>query len=466
MKKLATLLVAGAAALVLSAPANAYEAVCGPLGVIHYQKEKVFDGYTLYTNHSSGQFTYLIDMEGNVVHQWKHEADAFYAELLPNGHLLRAEKGPGSPVSFGGWHGSFREYDWDGNVVWEYTHRNDKAVAHHGFDRLPNGNTAFLIWEYKPWAEAIAKGRNPNDGRTYTDEEGFKYPNGTVLHGIWPDAIIEVNPKGEVVWEYHVWDNVGTRAEQLDINFALPKTNPSKYMAGPDWTHWNAVRYNAERDAYIVDSRDWGEIYMIDRKTKSMIWRWGNPAAYGKAENEITYAYDGDQKLFGPHDVNWLPNGNVSILDNGTYRPSTNYTSGVEIKPIGFAGGEIVKRVRTKDANSLYSAYQCAAQKLPNDNWMITSTTNGHLIEFDAKGDVVWEYINPISGNTPYCVKKDNQPYNQIHRAFRYAKNDPRFAGKDLKPKGKIAPDCPDWYKLINFKPSPNGAKAPKGDKR
>lgn len=34
--------------------------------------------------------TYLIDMEGNIVHTWDCEyAPGLYAELLPNGNLLR-----------------------------------------------------------------------------------------------------------------------------------------------------------------------------------------------------------------------------------------------------------------------------------------------------------------------------------------------------------------------------------------
>ena len=34
--------------------------------------------------------TYLIDMEGNIVHQWDTEyGPGAYAELLPNGNLLR-----------------------------------------------------------------------------------------------------------------------------------------------------------------------------------------------------------------------------------------------------------------------------------------------------------------------------------------------------------------------------------------
>lgn len=153
----------------------------------------------------------------------------------------------------------------------------------------------------------------------------------------------------------------------------------------------------------------------------------------------------------------------ISILSNGTYRPSTNYSSAMEIKPEGFNGGEVVWEFRTADPNSFSSDYQSAAQKLANGNWLITSTNNGHIFEVTADKEVVWEYNNPISGDTPYCVKRDKAPWTQVHRAFRYSKDDPRFAGKDLTPKGKLAKDCPDWQELLDgaWKAPKNGNANP-----
>ena len=464
MRKL-TVFLAGAvlAAGLCAAPTSsmAYEAICGPLGVLHYQKEKSYGGYVLYTNHTGGTKTYLIDLEGNVVHEWDHGRIGFMAELLPNGHLLRSEQGPGSPVSFGGWHGTLREYDWDGNVVWEYTLRDKNKVAHHGYDRLPNGNTALLIWERMSWDEMISKGRDPKDPTVYKD--GFKYPDGTVLHDVWPDAIIEIDSKGKVVWEFHMKDHIGTARDQWDPNYHLPFGYKPAYFAGPDWTHWNSIRYNPKTDQYLVNSRDWGEMYIIDRKTKKMVWRWGNPYAYGAGTKEQGYARDGDQILFGAHDCNWLPNGNVSIFDNGTKRPSGNYSAAYEIERDGtFTGGKIVWSFKTDDSNSFYSDYQSSAQKLPNGNWQITATRNGHVFEVTPAGEVVWEFLNPMSGDKAYCVRKDKNPFVEIHRAFRYAADAPELKGRVLKPIRKLAPDCPDWTKLLQFKPSPCGNKSPK----
>ena len=83
--------------------------------------------------------------------------------LLPNGNLLAggAAAPKEKPVNFGGASGYITEYDWDGNVIWEWKECTPTYIQHHCFDRLPNGNTLILGWEYKSYEEAVAKGRDP-----------------------------------------------------------------------------------------------------------------------------------------------------------------------------------------------------------------------------------------------------------------------------------------------------------------
>ena len=187
---------------------------------------------------------------------------------------------------------------------------------------------------------------------------------------------------------------------------------------------------------------------------QKIVWRYGNPATHGMGKAPSGYHDDGDQVLFGSHDVEWLPNGNISIFNNGTHRPSANRSSVMEINP---ATNQVVWQYETKDHNSFYSDFQSAAQKLPNGNWFITSTNNGHLFEVTPDKQVVWEYNNPIStDDQAYCVKRDDNPETQVHRAYRYGKDFPAFAGKDLKPQGKLAAGCPDWHLLLEFRQGPN----------
>ena len=75
------------------------------------------EGYTLYSP-LWRPYTFLLNMDGEVVHEWKLPANpGGYARLLPNGNLFYActtEDGP--PFQGGASGGLMREVDWDGKV--------------------------------------------------------------------------------------------------------------------------------------------------------------------------------------------------------------------------------------------------------------------------------------------------------------------------------------------------------------
>jgi outer membrane protein assembly factor BamB len=437
--------------LLVSTAAGAYEAFVGPTGVLKWDKSKAYNGFTLFAPQGSRNI-YLIDMEGNVVHKWETPyINEEYAELLPNGNLLRgAQVKEEKAVYFGGAGGLLQELSWDNKVVWEYKLNSPKGMFHHGFDRMPNGNTLLNAFEYKSWEEAIAKGRNPKT----------TYPKGLISHidpekrptmGIWPDFIQEVDQNGKVVWEWHVWDHIGTGPDQFDINFVLPNSPTlGAVYSGPDWSHFNTVQYLPEKDQVLLCSRNFGEIYIVDRKSGKMAWRWGNPGAYGKGKLPGGYADDGDQILFGPHHPQIQANGNITILDNGTLRPSGNRSRVIEIEP---TTGKIVWEFGSngggRASNSFYASFQGAAQKLPNGNFLVTSTMQGHMFEVTQNKEIVWDYVNPVGRRGPVCVREDYLPAFWVHRSYRYSQHHPGLKGKDLTPKEPLAPGCPVMFRVF-----------------
>ena len=129
-----------------------------PNGLIHYNPQQAYRGYTLVTNLNSHE-SRLIDMEGRICHRWHCDQGIAYSYLLPNGNLLLRTGPAGQEVSFlqhpatemlprGGRtvSGAILELDWDSNVVWEHRY----PTLHHDFERLPNGNTLTLAWELIP----------------------------------------------------------------------------------------------------------------------------------------------------------------------------------------------------------------------------------------------------------------------------------------------------------------------------
>ena len=132
--------------LVTAIPIAAQEQTVG----LFQHEEAAFDGYTLFAPNMYTS-TYLIDNEGRLIHQWESEFNpGASAYLLDNGHLLRTVRDAENPdFSVGGAGGRVQEFDWDGNLVWEFAYSNDQHRSHHDIEKLPNGNVLMIAWENK-----------------------------------------------------------------------------------------------------------------------------------------------------------------------------------------------------------------------------------------------------------------------------------------------------------------------------
>ena len=410
------------------------------------------DGYMLFAPLRS-TITYLIDLRGTVVHEWKGDYPPGHAVyLLDNGHLLKCARGSDHGAFHGGGLGGLiREFDWEGNLVWEFSYSDEDHCQHHDIEPLPNGNVLILAWERKTKAEAIAAGRDPE-----------------LLAGgeLWPDHVIEVKPDGKrggkIVWEWHVWDhlvqdfdetkaNHGTvedHPELIDVNFVRsarrnvqlppdelrrlrslgyvggsPEPGPGKSFA--DWNHTNSIDYNAELDQIILSVLGFNEIWIIDHSTTrkeaaghtggksgkggDLLYRWGNSQAYRAG----TAA---DQQLFAQHDARWVPSGSpgaghILIFNNGRGRPGEQFTSvdelipplnmnGIYSRDAGRAYGPTTPcwSYASASKTDFYAAHISGAERLPNGNTMICSGEKGHLFEVTPGGETVWEYVSPLGG--------------------------------------------------------------------
>lgn len=416
-----------------------------------------FDGYTLFAGNSYTS-TYLIDNCGRLVNEWPGDyRPGGVNYLLEDGHLYRAVRNPGGAFFGGGIGGQIEKLDWEGNMVWTYNYGTDSYHQHHDIEVLPNGNVLILAWELKTNQEAIAAGRNP-DG----------------LQGnLWPEQIVEVEPVGSnggvIVWEWHLWDHlvqdfdsqkdnygeVAMHPELMDINFK----GSINSFAQADWIHANAIDYNPQRDEIVLSSRHLSEFWVIDHSTTTaeaashnggnsgkggdILYRWGNPISYKRGTAD-------DKKLFGQHDVHWIPEGlpdagKIMIFNNGLNRPGGNSASvDVLSPPIDTDGNYILADNEAYGPENLdwtyfpgspdfYSSTVSGAQRMPNGNTLICEGNEGYLFEIMSDGTKVWEYINPVGSVGP--APQELLPSgNGVFRAYRYPADFPALLGKDLTP--------------------------------
>ena len=459
-------------------------------GLNYIDKERAFDGYTLFAALGDGT-TYLLDMEGNVVNSWPITGNP---QLLDNGNLLAGSRG------------RFTELDWDGDIVWSYEETRSNYVPHHDFVRRYNPKlgemtTFYIANRDVSQEECVAMGCDPANDYT----------------GASIDTIVEINMDGEIIWEWRFVDHmvqdrypdkanyVGEGKTIADYPGRLNVNLPGRPVRR-DWLHLNAMDYNSELDQVMFDAVG-GEVYIIDHGATfvpgdpeqsialaagpagDFLWRFGDPARYEQGDRPHNDAVSpltplgqdsGHQQIGGVHDIQWIDEGlpgagKILLFNNGhLFNDHVPQSYVYEINPYLDADGndtgqyvnppdagyylweseargtthkasrnisnQVVWMYRSRDPQNFFSHIASGAHRLPNGNTFICASTTGHLFEVTADGDLVWEYIVPVTNDGQIVDELiDPMPMgNPVFRAYRYGPEHPAFAGRELTPMGPI----------------------------
>lgn len=446
----------------------ALQAADKTVGLIVHDAAHAAAGYTLLPPKHNGN-TYLIDNYGQVIRSWKSKYEPGQAAyLLANGNLLRAAMLPssGSIGTGGGEGGRLEEYDWDGNLVWEFDYVSSTYAIHHDFKLLPNGNILALLVERKTKDQVLAA--------------GFK--SDLLLNEfLLPDAVVEIEPirpqGGRIVWEWHVWDHLIQNLDASKANYGDSRAHPE--LVDPNasprkipafWNHMNSIDYNAELDQILLSVRGNSEVWVIDHSTTTaeaashagglsgkggdLLYRWGNPQMYYAGTSS-------SQMLYEQHDAQWIEAGrpgagNMLVFNNGVNRPGGNLSSADEFEPplegraFTLAGGsayqpkQLVWSYGEKKGTEWYESDISGAYRLLNGNTLLCYGTHGVLVEVTAGKEVVWQYVNPV---VPTGILKQGEVsakddrghnLNAVFRVRRYPLDYAGLAGRDLTPIGAL----------------------------
>ena len=429
------------------------------LGVTAFDADEAMEGYTFFTPNNSNR-AYIVDNCGYVINEYvRGNRPGFSAYLLDNGLMLRANKVNNPYFSQASTGGQVELVDWNNNTVWSHVFNTPQYIQHHDISIMPNGNILIPGWERITPEQQLEYGRDPND---------ISFPD------LWGEFIWEVKPIGtddmEVVWAWHLQDHFIQDEDPSKSNYGVISDNIGKVninYLGPgawdddDWWHCNAIDYNEELDQIVLNSRNNNETWIIDHSTTTeeaagstggrsghggdLIFRWGNPQAYGRGSNS-------NLRMYGSHGHYWiedgLPNaGKIMYFNNGDDRPEGWYSTieMLELNPDENgnypmdANGrylptepELVYQA-SPDPFEFRSNYLSNARQLENGNVFINEGGDGRYFEVNDDKEIVWQYISPVSfsGN----AQQGEQPnFNSSFRAYKYPLDHPAFVGKDLTP--------------------------------
>ena len=440
------------------------------IGLLSYDLTKVYDGYNLLFPHNQPN-VYLLNNCGEVVHVWEDSSNyrpGNTAYLMEDGRLFKAKREAsisGDPIWAGGGGAILEIRDWDNELLWSFKMNDSLNRLHHDFTVTDEGNILAIAWELKDTEACIQAGRD-----TSTLSQGI----------LWPDWILEIDPElDSIVWEWHAWQHLIQDFDSTKSNYSKATNDPhlidvnyGRSDGHPDWMHANSIDYNSALDQILISVPYFDEIWIIDHSTTKsqaaghfggiggmggdLLWRWGNPRAYGAGDST-------DQQLFFQHDAHWIDDyistshsqyGRIAVFNN---RVGADFSAANILTPVwdSYDGGYVMsngtffpsqpsKTIMHPTPTKMYSNILSSVQALDNGNYLLTAGRPGYSFELTSSNEVVWEYATPLRAGNP-LTQGDSLELNDnfTFRMDRIPVSFAAFKDKDLTPKGwlELEPD-------------------------
>lgn len=420
-----------------------------PHGTTIYDPDKCQNGFTVFGVETEGEGCVLIDMNGNVVKEWKHVSELEHpVKILKGGYIMGATRQ--SPEMKGRTYGDPMSADlsicnFEGEII-----RNIPLAGMHHDYQVDSSPTGYYSPElpvlYEPEKNIIVLSHLFTENEAITDRKPLD-----------DDYIFEVDKDNNIVWDWLASDyfhQMPFDDEFKDTMRRFPTWQMTRTpgVRAADWIHMNSMSklgpnhwYDEDPEMYaafhpdnlITCNRQTNTSFIIDKATKDIVWHIG-PTFY----SDQVWTFGGTEyrralgrlgQIVGPHHTHMIPAGlpgagNIMIYDNGGYggygaRNPTSETGWsnakrdssrvIEFNPVTLEKvWEYSAAARGwREGYKVYSDYVSSAQRLPNGNTLVTNGAVGQLQEVTADLDVVWEYISPWynpSGN-----------FNLIYRAYR-----------------------------------------------
>ena len=329
-----------------------------------FDADKITPGHTLFTS-THKQSTFLIDTEGNIVHEWHLKYRSFVddeseeqdplpenfiymrrAHVFPNGDLLAMYVGYGKTP----WGLALVKMDKHSNLIWKYMKQ-----VHHDFDIDEEGNIYTL-------------------GHHITNELPSNAKHLDPLH--IEDTIIKLSPDGKELNKFSMMNAIANSPYKRATGLIQNHSNG-------DYIHTNAINYINEEQAknfpfgkpgqLLISMRELDALAVVDMKTEKISW-----LMTGNWRRQ--------------HDPDLLPNGNILLFDN---QGKLDYLGSrvIEIDPS--TNGIVWSFEGTKET-PFYSLMRGSQQRLDNGNTLITESAASRILEITLEGEIVWEYSSTI----------------------------------------------------------------------
>jgi hypothetical protein len=224
-------------------------------------------------------------------------------------------------------------------------------IDNHDFEVLPNGN--LLVMAYVP--------------REHVDLTAIGGPaDAPVVDGL----LQEVTPYRQVVWSWRSSDHIAVDETTFPLDETkLPDGDRSVY----DLVHLNSLQ--ADGDGVIISARHLDAVLRIRRSDGGIDWKLGG------TQRPESLAFAGD--FGGQHQARRLPDGTLTVHDNGTLKGRPPRALRLAIDP---AAGTARVLEQVADPR-VTSAFCCgSATRLAGGHWLMSWGGTPFITELAADG--------------------------------------------------------------------------------
>lgn len=322
-------------------------------GVTIHDGSRSWQGLNLYV---SGDFpgARLIDMDGNVVHEWEYSftrawpdrqkeyatdrgaRNWFHAHLFENGDIIGVFNGLG-----------IVKLDKNSNLLWKYA-----GGSHHHLHVADDGRI-FVITRRDLATPRISRAVDIlEDAITTLDADGREIARVSLLDAFWNS-------------DYASWlksPAVNLRNQRIDVFHTNRIVALDGRLEGsiPSFREGN----------FLLSLRNLNALVVIDLEREAIVWT-------------MTGIW------LQQHCPSILADGSILLFDNqGDYGSSRI----LEFDPVT---QEIAWRYEGDSESDFYSERFGTVQKLPNGNALVAESHFGRALEVTPAGDIVWEFHNP-----------------------------------------------------------------------
>lgn len=331
---------------------------------------------------------YVIFFDRNGVPAWWYKASppAIDAKVLSAGNVAFATYYGGEYATNPASHYEVRALD--GSLVRSLSSVGT-PTGQQDLQEAGNGN--YLLSSYKP-----------RDG---VDLSPYGGPaSATVLDA----EVQEITPAGELVWSWNSKDHIAlSETDRWWPNVIFTARMLPDGRTAYDHVHLNAVEIAG--DSILLSFRHTDAVYRIDRATGAVRWKLGGTTR----PESLTPIGDPNpnRPTGGQHDVRLLPDGSISVHDNGTNldRPPrvARYTIDTAAKTATLSES-ITDPLVT-------SSFCCgSARKLAGGNWLIQWGSRPIVTELAADGTRIFNLT--LNEGLDFSYRAFPVPLGQISR--------------------------------------------------